>query len=448
MAAEKRVAADFAGIARRVTRATLAPMHSKQLGLGLATALVAGNMIGSGIYLLPLTTASIGSMSIVSWGITAVGALLLALVFARVAVLRLTPGFTLADTVRAEFGGFAAYLWSLVYSLSATIGCIAVALAAVGYLAWFVPKLAEPGWTLVGTVAALWLLALANLSGARTVARIEAASLLVGLVPVLLVAVAGWWWFSVETFTASWNVSGQPMGQAIPASLVLIFWAFTGFESAAMASAVVTDPARNVPIVTVGGVAIAAVIYIAACTALSGITPALEMARQTAPFAAAVAKAVGGIAGGLVAACALVKASGTLGGWLLVGAETTRAGAHAGLFPRALAEDTARPPRRALLLIATGLSLVTLATAAPSIGKQFATIINVSTLFCLFAYLGVCCVLAKIGNGRDRALAVAMFLFVAVVCAASDPVLLAVSVGIAAVGALPWVVLRRQGAVA
>ena len=68
--------------------------------------------------------------------------------FARVAVLRLTSDVTLADIVRAEFGGFAAYLWSLVYWLSATIGCIAVALAAVGYLAWFVPRLAEPGWTL------------------------------------------------------------------------------------------------------------------------------------------------------------------------------------------------------------------------------------------------------------------------------------------------------------
>ena len=288
----------------------------------------------------------------------------------------------------------------------------------------------------------------ANLFGARSVTRIEAGSLLIGLVPVLVVAVAGWWWFSPQVFAASWNVSGQPPTTAIPASLVLIFWAFTGFESAAMASAVVADPARNVPIATVGGVAIAAVIYIAACTALSGITPALEMAKQTAPFAAAVAKAVGGIAGGLVAACALVKACGTLGGWLLVGAETTRAGAHAGLFPRALFEDFGRPPRRALLLIATGLSLLTLATAAPSIGKQFATIINVSTLYCLFAYLGICCVLAKIGTGRDRALAVAMFVFVTVVCAASDPLLLGISVGIAAAGALPWLVLRRQGAVA
>ncbi len=422
-------------------------MRAKPLGLGLATALVAGNMIGSGIYLLPLTTASIGSMSIVSWGITAAGALLLALVFARVAVLRLTSTVTLADTVRASFGGFAAYLWSLVYWLSATVGCIAVALAAVGYLGWFVPRLAEPLWTLAGTVAVLWLLGLANLFGARVVARIEAASLLVGLVPVLLIAVAGWWWFSPAVFAASWNVSGQPMSHAIPASLVLIFWAFTGFESAAMASAVVADPARNVPIATVGGVAVAAVIYIAACTALSGITPALEMGKQTAPFAAAVAKAVGSIAGGLVAACALIKASGTLGGWLLVGAETARAGAHAGLFPRFLAEDVARPPRRGLLLIMVGLSLITLATAAPSIGRQFATIITVSTLFCLFAYLGVCAVLAKIGTRRDRALAVAMFVFVTVVCASTDPALLAVALGIASTGAVPWLVLRRRGAV-
>ena len=422
-------------------------MGAKKLGLGLATALVAGNMIGSGIYLLPLTTAAIGSMTIISWAVTAAGALLLALVFARVAVLRLTPGFTLVDAVRAEFGAFAAYLWSLIYWLSATIGCIAVALAAVGYLGWFVPRLAEPLWTVAGTIAALWAMTAVNLLGARTVGRLEAGALVIGLVPVVLVAVAGWWWFSPAVFEASWNVTGKSEWAVLPGSLVLIFWAFTGFESAAMCSAVVADPARNVPLATVGGVAVAAVVYIAACTALSGITPAVEMARQTAPFADAVARAVGGIAGGLVAACALVKASGTLGGWLLVGAETARAGAHAGLFPRTLFEDFGRPPRRALLLIAIGLSVVTFATAAPSLGKQFATIINVSTLFCLFAYLGICAVLAKIGGRRDRLLAVAMFAFTAAVCAASDPRLLGISIGIAALGTLPWLVLRRQATI-
>lgn len=423
-------------------------MGAKKLGLGLATALVAGNMIGSGIYLLPLTMAAIGSMTIISWVVTACGALLLALVFARVAVLRLKPGFTLADTVRAEFGAFAAYLWSLIYWLSATIGCIAVALAAVGYLGWFVPRLAEPLWTVAGTIAALWIMTAVNLLGARAIGRFEAGALLIGLVPVVLVAVAGWWWFDPAVFETSWNVTGKPAIDVLPASLVLVFWAFTGFESAAMCSAVVADPARNVPIATVGGVAVAAVVYIAACTALSGITPAIEMARQTAPFADAAARAVGGIAGGLVAACALIKASGTLGGWLLVGAETARAGAHAGLFPRTLFEDFGRPPRRALLLIATALSIVTFATAAPSIGKQFATIINVSTLFCLFAYLGICAVLAKIGTASDRVLAVAMFIFTALVCAASNGTLLAISFGIAAAAALPWLFLRRRGTIA
>ncbi|WP_419813712.1 amino acid permease [Glacieibacterium sp.] len=422
-------------------------MNQRRLGLGLATALVAGNMIGSGIYLLPLTTAAIGSMTIISWIVTAAGALLLALVFARVAVLRLTPGFTLADTVRAEFGPFAAYMWSFVYWLSATSGCIAVALAAVGYFAWFVPRFAEPIWTLVGTVAALWLMTLANLYGARTVAKVSAGTLVIGLLPVLIVGIFGWWWFSADVFEASWNVSGVSMASALPASLVLVFWAFTGFESAAMASVTVANPARNVPIATVGGVAIAAIVYVAACTALSGMFSAAEMARQTAPFAAAVARGVGGIAGGLVAACALVKAAGTLGGWLLVAAETTRAGAHAGLFPRRLFDDLERPPRRALLFIAVGLSLLTLATAAPTIARQFAIIINVATLFCLFAYLGICCVLAKIGGTRDKVLAVAMFAFTAAVCAVSDPKLLAISVGIAAVGAVPWLLLRRQRAV-
>ena len=421
-------------------------MLEKPLGLGLATALVAGNMIGSGIYLLPVTLAATGSMTIVGWVIAAAGALLLAAVFARVAVLCLSPGRTLADAVRDRFGPFAAYVWSLLYWLCAFIGNIAVALAVVGYAAWFVPALARPALSVAATIAVLWLLTLANLYGARVVTQIEALTLVVGLLPVLAVAIFGWWWFSPNIFAGSWNVSGLSAWSAIPASLVLIFWAFTGLESAAMASAVVANPARDIPIATVGGTAIAALVYIAACTVLSGITPAAEMATQTAPFASAVGKAlgagtVGGIAAGLVALCAMFKSAGTLGGWLLVTAETARTGARAGLFPRHLAEDIGRVPRRALLVMAALLTVLTLATASPTLGRQFGVLINVSVLFCLFAYLGVCALLWRIGRPGDRILAAAMFVYTAGVCLASDPLLLGISTGIAVAVAASWLIV-------
>src|SRR5579872_3102201 len=59
------------------------PERKRVLGLGASRALVVGNMIGSGIFLLPASLAAYGGISIVGWLLTAVGAMFLALMFAK-----------------------------------------------------------------------------------------------------------------------------------------------------------------------------------------------------------------------------------------------------------------------------------------------------------------------------------------------------------------------------
>ena len=81
---------------------------AKSLGLWTCTALVIGNMVGSGIFLLPTSLAPYGSLSIIGWGMTAFGSLCLALVFARLSRLVPKAGGPYAYT-RAGFGDFAAF---------------------------------------------------------------------------------------------------------------------------------------------------------------------------------------------------------------------------------------------------------------------------------------------------------------------------------------------------
>ena len=153
-------------------------------------------------------------------------------------------------------------------------------------------------------------------------------------------------------FRASWNVSGEPLYKALPNSLALVFWAFTGLESASVAAAVVENPERNVPIATIAGVLIAALIYIAASIVIFGLAPAADIAASNAPFALAAAKMMGPVAGPLVALCGGLKALGTLAGWVLMTAQVSRAAADHGLLPQMFARTRAGDTPVAGLIIA------------------------------------------------------------------------------------------------
>jgi len=371
------------------------PAVQKGLGPFTATLLVTGNMVGSGLFLLPASLAAIGSASLIGWAISAAGAMALAGVFAVLGVIRPDPDGLVrypADGLHPVLG-FVAWLF---YWVSCWFGNVAIAIAAVGYLAVFLPQLIGPWPTALAAIVLVWLMALANLRGPRLVAWLSGSTLLIGLVPIVAAIVFGFAAFDPKVFLDSWNVSGKPLGQVIPGSLVLIFWAYLGLESATIAARAIDNPRRNLPIAAVGGVALASLIYAAATAAVMGVIPAVELARSTAPFADVVGRLVGPLAGALVAACALIKTLGTLGGWMLVAAEAGRCGGASGYLPKALvAEDpTARLPVRGVLLTAVLMSLTSLVTLSPTLAGQFNALINVAVLANMAVYL--LCALALI----------------------------------------------------
>jgi len=369
--------------------------RGRKLGPVLATALVASNMIGSGIFLLPATLASVGSISLYGWVIGTVGALLVAGVLAKLGQLVPEAGGPCSYAANA-FGAAAGFQANAIYWVSCVTGVIAIAVAGVGYLENFFPALSSPLPSAIATAVLIWLLTLLNILGPRFVSQFESVTILIGLIPILLVATLGWSYFNPHVFADSWNVSHEPVYKAVPESLVLLFWAFTGMESVSIASAVVENPSRNVPIATVGGVLIAAVVYICACSVIMGLIPASELAKSTAPFADAVTVMFGRVTGGLIALAALTKSLGTLGGWVLMTAQTGKAAADRGLFPRLLGRaDDQGVPIRNLLLMAALMSVIVFVTVSPTLGEQFGKLIAISTILCLLVYVYACLALLR-----------------------------------------------------
>jgi arginine:agmatine antiporter len=309
--------------------------------------------------------------------------------------------------VRDGLGRFFGFHASLLYWAGGWIGNVAIAVAGTGYLSIFFPGLKDTLPSALCTLAIIWLMTLINFLGARRVTDFEGGTLLIGLLPVLGVAVLGWLAFDPVIFQESWNVSGRPDAEAIPATFALIFWAFVGLESASVAAAVVRNPARDVPVATLAGVAMAAFVYLAASVAISGLLPAGTLAESRAPFADAAERWVGAAAAALVAGCAVLKAVGTLSGWILVTAEVARNGAGSGVFPRAFREPLDGPPRRNLLIIGVLMSLIiVLSSLTPTLATQFTMLINIATLLYLVIYAYCCAALWRsTGNWGVRLVA-------------------------------------------
>ena len=407
-------------------------MRNRKVGPVLATALVASNMIGSGIFLLPATLATVGSITVIGWLIGTVGALLIAAILSKLSQVAPQPGGPCAYAGEA-LGPYFGFQVNALYWMSCWIGNIAIAVAAIGYLASFVPALSQPLAAACASAGIIWLLTAVNILGPRLVCQVESLAIVIGLVPILLVASAGWWYFDGKLFMTGWNVQRAPALEVIPQSLVLLFWAFTGLESASVATAVVENPRRNVAIATFGGVLIAALVYVASCTVLMGIIPAADLARSNAPFADAVQVMLGPLAAGMIALAALIKATGTLGGWILLTAQTGKAGADRGQFPRVFGRvDRHGVPVPSLLIMAALMSAVVFATMSPTLGQQFGELIEVSVIFCLMLYVYACIavllyprwIASATSLARYRPTAALALLFCLVVIGYAEPKLL------------------------
>ncbi|EGR3962593.1 cadaverine/lysine antiporter [Vibrio cholerae] len=333
--------------------------NAKKIGLIACTGVVAGNMMGSGIALLPSTLASVGSISIYSWLICIVGALSLAFVFARLATKNPQEGgpIAYAGEVSPVFG----FQTGVLYYHANWIGNLAIAITGVSYLSVFFPVLNNPIPAGLATIASVWLFTLVNLLGGSWVSRLCTIGLVLILIPVVGTALFGWTHFDSALYSQNWNVSAGSDGHAVITAVLICLWSFVGVESAAVSSGMVENPKRTVPLATMLGTGLAGLIYVLSTQMISGMFPASEVAASGAPFALATTALFGSWTAPFVSAFTALACFTSLGSWMMLVGEAGKRAANDGNFPKVFGEtDRNGVPEKGLLIASSMMTLLML----------------------------------------------------------------------------------------
>ncbi len=365
----------------------------KKLGLWACTALVIGNMIGTGIFLLPASLASYGGWSLLGWLFTTGGSLCLALVLAWLSSLLPKAGGMYAYTASA-FGPFAGFMAAWGYWLCLVATNAAIAVGVVGPLAMLWPVLNDV--PLLGASVALalnLLLTAINCRGVHTASSWQNVTTLLKLLPFAAIIFGGL--FAIKPDLLFSAGSAHHGFEAVSGSATLTLWAFLGFESATFISAVANDPAKTIPRATIIGTLVTAVIYILSTTVVQGLVPAAVLGKSTAPFVDAASRLWGPTAALLIAGGAVISGFGALNGWILLGGQVPQAMAVDGMLPAAFGRlNRSGAPAFSLWLTAIVSSALILANYTRGLVGLYTFVILLATLgslipyvFCSLAYL-------------------------------------------------------------
>lgn len=359
------------------------------LGLWACTALVIGNVVGSGFFLSPAALAPYGGLAIVGWLVMAVVAICLGLIFARLARIAPDTGGPYAYT-RLGFGPFAGFLIAWGYWISIWAGLPAIALALVGYLEAFLPALGRhPAWPTAIALAAIWLVALVNLRGVGEAGRLQIVIIAVKLVPFSAVAFLGLFWVDWSHFTPL-NPTPQPFLIALAAVAPLTMFAFIGIESATVPAGDVRNPTRTIPRATVIGTLVCALLFVFGTVAVMGVVPPAALAQSTAPFTDAADAMWGGWAGGAIAVAAILSSIAALNGWTLLMGQVPMAAARHGVLPEVFAELNRRGVPAKGLLISVGLATVLTLAQGSGVGSMVSLydfVVDLSTVADMVPYV-------------------------------------------------------------
>jgi putrescine:ornithine antiporter len=362
--------------------------EKKKMSVMQLTVLVAVNMMGSGIIMLPANMAQVGAISLLSWFVTALGSMAIAYGFAQAGVLQSRAG-GMSAYAEEGYGKPGYFMVFYLYFFSLAIGNVAIAISALGYLATFFPFMsATPIATCMGVIALIWLTTVANFGGPRITGRIGSVTVWGVIIPVAGLSIIGWFWFSVDTFSAAWNPSGLSLGQGMGSSISLTLWAFLGMESAAQNSDAVENPKRDVPLACMLGTLGAAVVYVLSTTVIQGIVPNAELAKSTGPFGLVYAQMFGPTVGAIIMGLAVMACLGSLLGWQFTIAMTGKSAADERMFPAFFTKvNKLGAPIVGMIVMGVVQTLMALSTISPSLSEQFDALVNLAVVTNVVPYV-------------------------------------------------------------
>ncbi len=367
----------------------------QKLGFFMCVALVMGNMIGSGVFLLPASLAPFGWNAVTAWAITITGAMTLAFVLARLTVT--LPGKSgPVGFVSEAFGPIAGFFIGWIYWVSIWTAVVTIAVAGVSYLSSFYPAIAAmPYLPAVLAVGLLWTVTVVNLMGVRSAGAFQVLTVGLKLIPIFVVIVIA----AVLLARGGGDVRPFPSAglnlSSTHAAVALTLWALLGFESASLAADRVHDPLRTIPRATLLGTALTGILYLFVCSAIALMLPEHVASTASAPFAAFVERYWAPGPAQLVALFAAISCLGALNGWVLMQGELPRTMANQGLLPAVLARTNADgTPVAAILMSSIIASIFVLMNASKGLQALFEYLLLLSTSATLWLYLA--CALAAL----------------------------------------------------
>ncbi|BCV64919.1 putrescine-ornithine antiporter [Shewanella carassii] len=360
---------------------------NNKIGVVQLTILTIVNMMGSGIIMLPTQLAQVGTISVLSWLVTAAGSTALAYAFAKCGMFSKKSG-GMGGYAEYAFGRSGNFMANYTYAVSLLIANVAIAISAVGYGAVLFGVELSPIAICLSTIGVLWLATVANFGGARITGQVSSITVWGIIIPVIGVSIIGWYWFDLDLYKAAWNPHDMPFFKALGGSIAMTLWAFLGLESACANAEAVENPEKNVPIAVMGGTIGAAVIYIISTNVIAGIVPNGELALSNAPFGLAFAQMFNPTIGSIVMACAIISCTGSLLGWQFTIAQVFKSSADEGFFPKAFSKVTKKDaPVVGMLIIVSIQTVLSLMTISPSLSKQFEALVNLAVVTNIIPYI-------------------------------------------------------------
>jgi len=356
------------------------------------TSLVIGAIIGADIYVASSFGAkSLGPFSLVVWVIAGIIALVIALCFAECASLVPKVGGPYAYA-RKAWGPFAGFMvgWSLWFAEWISLAVFPIAFTR--YVMFLIPNLSFC-WQVLIKALFVTFLAATNIIGVKAAGRTNDVLTVLKLAPLVFFAVTGVAWMALNLGVVSANFTPfAPYGlNGFGGTLILIFWAYAGFELSTIPAEEIDKPTKTIPRAIVLGIALVIVFYLTTNTVLFGVRNWTLLATDTAPLSAATTSMLSSNAllaagaGSLVTVGALISISGSDESGMIGTTRLSFALAADGLFPKVFAKIHPKfnTPYASILVVSVT------AFAASLIGN-LGLLISVSVFFLAIAYLATC----------------------------------------------------------
>lgn len=356
-----------------------------KLSLVTATCLVMGNMLGAGVLMLPATLAKFGAYSFLGWIITSIGALCLALVFAKLSFWIPKAGgpYTFAMHVFGRFVGFQ-MAWS--YWIFTWVSNVALVVSGLAYTSIFVPELNNNPLLSMGLgLSSIGLFTYLNTLDLKVFSVIQNLIAFFKVLPLVLFCLIGIYNFNLDVFSIPSELGFKDSALQ---SAAITLWAFIGLESATIPSDNVENPKKTVHIATILGVSITTVIYILCSYALLNIVPTDILSASPAPYVTATRMLFGDIASYVIAFIGVFCIAGTLHGWTLILAQVSMSASKSGLFPKLFAKKNAcGSPSKGLYIGGALMGGFFLLSFCKSLTSQFDLIVEFSCFAILIPYI-------------------------------------------------------------